>query len=215
MSDPFESNPFSSRFIRPGAIPYRFQAGARIETVLNRLRDCNGQGAIVGPHGSGKSTLLCTLVPELSRRGWQTTVLTLHDRERWLPHGWMPSGTQQFIVVDGFEQLNFISRWWLRATCRARRWGLLVTAHGPMGLPVVHRTETSPELLASLVREITPDTGRRLSKDALTGAYSRSQGNLREAFFGLYDLYELPAYVEPRSSAARTIDTAGSILPVI
>ncbi len=51
-------NPFCTRRIRPGALPYFFPPGASIETILQRFQDFAGWGEIVGPHGSGKSTLL-------------------------------------------------------------------------------------------------------------------------------------------------------------
>ncbi len=79
VDQPFRSNPFCSRFVRPGAIGYHFPAGESVESIVERLHACQWRGALVGPHGSGKSTLLHALLPALNRAGWQTRLLTLHE----------------------------------------------------------------------------------------------------------------------------------------
>ena len=68
------SNPFCTRFVRPGAIPYRFDTqdgesdcGEAAEKLLEQLAS-RRFGLIVGEHGSGKSTLLQTLIPKLDDR---------------------------------------------------------------------------------------------------------------------------------------------------
>ena len=103
------SNPFSTRFIRPGAIPFQFVAdglpGGEIEGgselsndngpkdgldptfagMVDRLQRA-GSGVIVGPHGTGKSTLLSSLQPLLSVRYPRTVTVQLHAPEsgrRW------------------------------------------------------------------------------------------------------------------------------------
>jgi hypothetical protein len=215
MSDRFNSNPFSSRFVRPGAIAYRFPDGITLETLLNRFAESLWRGAIVGPHGSGKSTLLCSLVPALKRLGWQTTMLTLRDGKRWLPRGWLPTGARRIVVIDGFEQLNLASRCWILAHCRFRRHGLLVTTHKPNRLPLIHRTETSPDLLDSIACELVRGSGGRLAAGDLMAAFSHSQGNLREALFRLYDSYERQSIAEPPVDTTRIMDTTGTSLPVI
>lgn len=60
------SNPFSTRFIRPGATTYRFPPGVS-ETTLAKtfFENHGGRAAIVGPHGSGKTSLLYALAPHL------------------------------------------------------------------------------------------------------------------------------------------------------
>jgi len=54
---PSEPNPFSTRFVQPGAIPYLFEAGSLAE-VIGSFESQGRWGQIVGPHGSGKTTLL-------------------------------------------------------------------------------------------------------------------------------------------------------------
>ena len=57
------SNPFSSRYVRPGAIPFFFPEDCRVELLLSRLEENGWQGEILGRHGSGKSALLAHLIP--------------------------------------------------------------------------------------------------------------------------------------------------------
>src|SRR5262245_62831976 len=110
------SNPFSTRFVRPGAIPYQFVDGADVAALATRLEGQGWWGQIVGPHGSGKSTLLATLLPELRRRR-RVVVVELHaDRRRFLELAWSREPT--LLVVDGHEQLGWWARRRVRATCR-------------------------------------------------------------------------------------------------
>src|SRR3989442_1545921 len=46
------SNPFSTRFIRPGVIPFVFADGQSPETLVEQLRQHHWWGQIIGPHGS-------------------------------------------------------------------------------------------------------------------------------------------------------------------
>ena len=58
-------NPFSTRFVEPGAIAYRFPNADGLAALVRRLDETGGWGQLVGPHGSGKSTLLASLLPAL------------------------------------------------------------------------------------------------------------------------------------------------------
>jgi hypothetical protein len=55
------SNPFATRFTRPGAIEFIFPAGESLATLVARLRACDWRGQITGPHGSGKAPLRAAL----------------------------------------------------------------------------------------------------------------------------------------------------------
>lgn len=50
-------NPFSTTFIRPGAIPFLFPNDQTIQDVVRQLAATDWWGQIIGPHGTGKSTL--------------------------------------------------------------------------------------------------------------------------------------------------------------
>ncbi len=54
-------NPFCTRWVRPGAIPFLFPPGENAEELADRLRQAGWWGEITGPHGSGKSALLAAL----------------------------------------------------------------------------------------------------------------------------------------------------------
>ena len=42
------SNPFVSRCVRPGAIPYLFQSESNLDTLITSLRDTAGVGKLSG-----------------------------------------------------------------------------------------------------------------------------------------------------------------------
>ena len=64
-----ERNPFATRFVRPGVIPYRFDDRRTVADLVATLREHGWRGEIIGPHGSGKSTLVQTLIPALQEAG--------------------------------------------------------------------------------------------------------------------------------------------------
>ncbi len=189
------TNPLSSCCVRPGAVAYRFAPGLGPDPLLTRLRAAGGWAEIIGPHGSGKSTLLCTLWPALSAAGFAPLRFTLRDRQRWLPRGWRAAAAagcdrQRLVIVDGYEQLHFIARWLLQRTCRRRRWGLLITAHVPQGLPLLYRTRTTPVLARQLVQQLLADYPHALPRADIDASFRRREGNLRDVFRDLFDCYE-------------------------
>lgn len=84
-SFPDDANPFSTRCVRPGAIPFFFPPGVDVSTIVRRLAENQWRGQIVGPHGSGKSTLLAALIPAIEASGKQVALVELHDGQRRLP----------------------------------------------------------------------------------------------------------------------------------
>ena len=195
LQPPAFDNPFCTRRVRPGAIPFRFPDGDSAEQLLDRLRANQWRGAIVGPHGSGKSTLLATLEPLLVNAGRDVRRVTLRDRQRTLPKGFFHYGTLNdttLAMVDGFEQLGCLSRWMLLVKCYSRGSGLLVTAHKPVHLPEVFRPAPSLEVAQQLSRELlsTCDERIEITDSDIAAAFARHPDNLRETLFALYDLFE-------------------------
>ncbi|HEY5313041.1 MAG TPA: hypothetical protein VIK18_11000 [Pirellulales bacterium] len=185
------SNPFATRYVRPGAISYRWPPGGVAE-FLDRLKAGNWRGEIVGPHGSGKSTLLAALVPALEAAGHRVILFRLGAGARRLPRGaarLAAAGPGTLVIVDGYEQLAGWARWMLRTACRRRQSGLLVTTHRGSGLPRVAETCVEPAVAVDIVRELLGDSGSVEPGEVLP-ALEASGGNLREALFQLYDLYE-------------------------
>jgi len=79
------ANPFSSRFVRPGSIAYRFSGDWDEATVGGQLLQWstrNFAASIVGPHGTGKSTLLHTLAPYLATAGYELLWFRLSQADR-------------------------------------------------------------------------------------------------------------------------------------
>src|SRR5690606_16153781 len=94
------------------------------EQFLQRIKEHDNCGAIVGPHGSGKTTLVEELVPRLHEQGFEPVVIRLssesgmRDKER-LPDILRPLVKPQFILLDGAEQLS--TRHWLPVRSAASR----------------------------------------------------------------------------------------------
>ena len=188
------SNPFSTRYTCPSAVDYMYPAGTDTGRLVAKLRDSDWWGQIVGPHGSGKSTMLYTLAPALELAGRPVVFYTLHRSERRLPidraqtRAW-DSRTQ--VIVDGYEQLGWLQRSWLRRKCLAQRTGLLVTAHRCMGLPLLWHTTTSTDLAWQIVtRLLDRPNCDCISRADVEEAYRTNQGDVRETLMALYDLFE-------------------------
>jgi hypothetical protein len=201
-SNTFEHNPFATRHVRPGAIPYCFPPGADAARLVERLAAAAWRGQIIGPHGSGKSTLLATLLPVIEGRGRRPRLIALHDGQRRLPERLeriRAVDERAVVVVDGYEQLGLWRRWRLDRLCRRRRCGLLVTAHRSVGLPLVFETVTTPALAEQLVNRLTQGEAPIDCRE-IAACFLARQGNLRERLFDCYDLYR-------RRSAGGPIDS--------
>ena len=216
LNRPFDElhNPFSTRFVKPGAIRYRFAEAAAVdvtsnvdsdsqtesqrqwEAILGKLEANGWWGQIVGPHGTGKSTLLVELLVRLEMKGVASAHFELHDGERRFPyplarllkHEPIP----RLIVIDGYEQLGFWSRRRVTRWCRRHSIGLLITTHAPFDFPVLFETEASAGMAESLVYHHLESTGAtvEIAPEEIHSRFDASEGNVRELFFSLYDLVE-------------------------
>jgi hypothetical protein len=185
------SNPFSTRFIRPGAIPFIFPEGQSAQSLVELLAANRWCGQITGPHGSGKSTLLATLIPALTAADRNVHHIALHQGEHRLPRmdrSTLAADTQ--LVIDGYEQLSWWDRRRVKAMCQRHGAGLLVTAHSDMGLPTLFQTQPSPQLAQTIVEMIVPAYTTRVTVDDVSRAFNATGGNLRETLFRLYDVYQ-------------------------
>ncbi len=153
------SNPFATRFVRPGSLPYFFgdDGSETLGSILARLRDNAWRGEIIGPHGSGKTTLLVQLLQAARDAGGRVTFFSLNDRQRRLPRDWQSQiGSASFVAIDGYEQLGGWARWRLKRFCRSPRIGLVVTAHAPTGLPTLYRTHPCVATARKVVEQLLP-----------------------------------------------------------
>ena len=176
-------NPFASD--RVLEVRYRLPDGWTWESLLDRLAALGWRAAVVGPHGRGKTTLLEDLAPRLEARGFRVRTLNLWDEHPRLNRQdrarLRDLGPRDFVLLDGAEQLGRLSWLFLKLRCRRAR-GLLITSHRPDLLPTLLECDTSPELLAGIVRELT---GEELS--GAEDLFARHGGNLRSALRELYD----------------------------
>ncbi len=143
--------------------------------------------------------MLATLLPALREEGKETVVATLHDGTRGLSRPvWRrirdvgPAGIPAVVVVDGYEQLGFAGRFALHWASRFWRLGLLVTSHRPpRKISVLCRTSVTSEQALVLVDHLTGNGPDRLVWESdVREALAAHGGNLREAFFDLYDRQE-------------------------
>lgn len=186
------SNPFATRYIAPGAIPFLFADRQSVQSLVDRLPTQGWWGQIVGPHGSGKSSLLGELLAVCDAQGRDVRRWTLRDRQRRLPmtiddaRGW---SAKTLVAIDGYEQLSSWSRFRLKRWCRRQQAGLLVTAHRDCGLPELYRTGTNLVLFQQLVAERlrASDCADALRDEEIAAAFARCDGNVREAFLELFD----------------------------
>lgn len=186
------TNPFATRWVRPGAIEFQFSADEKLTQVFDRLMANRGWGEIVGPHGSGKSCLLLTLAKEWEQRGRDVVMIELHDGQRRLPVplGELACDGDTLVCIDGFEQLSWFQAWRLRRHVRKAGGGLLVTTHQSVGLPRIYETSSSVEMAQQLVESLTVEHRASIDPQQVANAYADAQGNLREMFFALYDIVE-------------------------
>jgi hypothetical protein len=209
------SNPYATRWVRPGATPYFFPQDSHATSVetaqlLEKLRASGWRGAIVGPHGSGKSTLLATVVPAIEQSGIPVQLLALHDGQRRLPPVVLRDIRQHvedmqapcrqiceyprgLMIVDGYEQLGWWARRRLSALCRRCGWGLLITAHSNLSagdIPLLFHTVANLATVQYLVDYILPPHGGVIFPDDVAAAFTAHAGNVRETLFALYDLFE-------------------------
>jgi hypothetical protein len=195
------SNPFATRFTRPGAIDYLFPPGQSAESLVDRLRSSGWWGEIVGPHGSGKSTLVAALVPALKAAGRNVLryVITPDGGDR--PECLAPAGAFAFVagltldadtqlILDGYERISW---WWRRriqVLCRKRGAGLLVTVHQSVGLPPVLQTDPNEQLAQRIVEKLLPPGDNIITRADVSAAFAKHNGDLRETLFALFDVYQ-------------------------
>lgn len=122
-----EVNPFSVRYVRPGAVPFFFEPSYIeslqrkdpgrfedyfIQSVLlhqetatwigcqflaDRFERAGMRAQVTGPHGSGKSTLMDALCQAFEERGFSIFSWSLHDRQRFLPADFQ-EGLEAFLA---------------------------------------------------------------------------------------------------------------------
>ena len=208
MSSGFPSNPFATRFTRPGSFEFRW-GDPRDRQNLVDLLEQSRVGFIVGPHGSGKSTLLCSLMSLLASRFSEVASLQLHASERGGIFGTWRHRREAFgracqmlrtlpgrgvLLLDGAEQLSDRGLRRVLSLASQNDQFVLATSHAaPMGLPVLYRTQLSPRAIRDLTRELLSDQDEELIclvESELDRRDLSKQTSLRDLWFDLYDVVQ-------------------------
>lgn len=189
----YAENPFCSRRIRPGAIPFYFPEGISIQTLIETLKKNAWHGQIVGPHGSGKSTLLAALLPEIANCGRRIVHLELQDGVRQLPLSdadflEMDENTQ--LAIDGYEQLSYWTRRRLKSKAARQGFGVIILGHEPLEYPDLYQTSRELAVAKLIVSRLLANTIVRIPESVVEEHFELCSGNLREMLFSLYDVYE-------------------------
>ena len=198
MSTLVFQNPFSTRFVQPGAIPW-LATDTSIDSLLFRLYDVGNRAIICGPHGSGKSTILSHLASVAQRKGLKVHCLRIRswiDAIRVMRVFATINPKQSLVSVDSWERLGFFGRF-LCQFADFRGLCVVVTVHKRTwwnNWPVLLHMKADDKTFRLLVDELmTKYAGSKtieFSGAMLRDVFQRHSGNLREGFFELYDHYE-------------------------
>lgn len=187
------SNPFATRFTRPGALAPLDADGhpLDLDALLDRLGSLGGSGSIEGLHGRGKTTTLLALADRAERRGLAVTVRRVRSVRDLadLLRGLMRMPTGGTLFIDGWESLGWLPCRLIRLIAVLRSCRLVVTSHGPAGLPLLLSCCTSPRLLSMILAQLPTATPAIQDRD-VGEVFLRHGGNLRDALYDLYDRFE-------------------------
>jgi hypothetical protein len=194
QSGPNATNPFSASRLRPGTIDFIFEHGKTLGQLVDLLEANQWRGAITGLHGTGKSTLLAAMTPAIEARGRVVSCVTLTAGQRTLPRDFLASprlaAGQGVAAVDGIEQLSAWSRLRLKRFCKSHGAGLLVASHRSARLPVIYQTAIDVPRAWRVVERFQDGFTPLVRLSDLVERLAQRHGNLREALFDLYDIYE-------------------------
>lgn len=189
-------NPFATRHVAPGMIPYFFAAEEDRHQIITRADAALWTGQIVGPHGSGKTTLVRHLSPQLQERFAAIEFLIVRgigDVQFCQPLGGASLAASNveadmnertLYVIDGIERLSWLQRRLLIADCRRKQISLLVTAHRRLrGLPVFYETSFDETRFEKIMAHL----GTAQYKNHFSSLRNIFGDNCRDILFELYD----------------------------
>jgi hypothetical protein len=197
-------NPFATRHARPGRLEPLDRDGQPrdVAALLDRLAALGGCAAIRGPHGSGKTTLLERLCEGLEDRGtavervrlraWRDGAAAAAADVAAAFRAILRCAAGGTVCIDGWEQMGPAAAV-ADAIARLRGCGLVVTTHRSTRLPLLVACDTSPALLAAIVRRLPGyDSwgGSSIHEADLEVSFLRHGGNIRESLYELYDRFE-------------------------
>ncbi len=190
-------NPFSTRFIQPGAIAYhRFDGGSVAQLAQQFLGLPSKRGSIIGPHGSGKSTLIASLVQEINSqrpdlRIQQLRFSTIESASKSLNNSIRDWSHSSIAILDGYEQLKTWSRIKIAWTARIKSIHVLATAHQTIpsfeSLWVTSVSETSSQWVVEQLLKDWGGPSHLLKSEEWALSRAKHGQNLRESLFDMYD----------------------------
>lgn len=189
-------NPFSTRFIQPGAIEY-LEDELSVAELAQQLVNDRRVFQIVGPHGSGKTSLTIAIGKQLRNHSIGCDWITLRKSNFFAPprikredylQGGKRSGTERRVLfVDGIEVLGWLSRRLILRHLRSTNNQLVFTVHRRLsGYPVLATIEPRLEVFRKLALQLHPSSDPDWHAQ-VDQAFEVTSGNIREAFFQLYD----------------------------
>lgn len=187
-----KSNPFATRFTRPGEIEFLFSAGDSLADLVTRIQQ-RRQWQILGDHGTGKTTLVNGLIREIEMRSVfkRAERITLRDRQRKLPLNsscWSQFDQHSLLVIDGFEQLSWLQKRRTLRKSKQRDCTLLVTTHRDLGIETLFHCRSSLETARAIVSRLCPEIESVDGVD-IPRLLEKHGNNLRELLFELYDVW--------------------------
>ena len=78
----------------------------------------------------------------------------------------------------------------LSRRCRRANYGLVVTAHLPVRIPLLVRLSPNEWLVQRLVAELSSRVSTQVNTADVAASFARHGSNVREMFFELYDRHE-------------------------
>ena len=154
-------------------------------------------GAIVGPHGHGKTTLLSELQKRLQADQWDILRIKLDTshpeltQQHWDSIHLAGSGQlRSILILDGAEQLT--KRAWKQLlSSLPSEAGLLITSHDSGLLPTIFQSTselfTFQQIVCFLLNVCEITELNEQWQVAVSAAYQKNAGDIRQALFQLYD----------------------------
>ncbi|MEM9084015.1 MAG: hypothetical protein AAGB34_10505 [Planctomycetota bacterium] len=200
------TNPFSACFAQPGSLDWIDDGTGSIADHWQRFLALGGRAAIIGPHGSGKTTLLTHLSNHARSLGYHSRLVRGATSEMFsflADHEAAESPHPALLAIDSAEQLSRFAFYRIKRRVRHLGIHLVVTAHAPLGLPVLHRrqpTEITTRAVLSHLLGAVELSGEDLSSLPIRDWLQQPE-TMRDVIRIMYDRWE--EQVGERSPADR------------
>ena len=159
--------------------------------IFETWKTLHHRAAVVGPHGSGKSTLLKSLKKHFETEHLECEYLFLNDRKKKLDHidiHRIRVSSSIILLLDGAEQLNPLH--WFIFQYLTRHHRLITTQHKECRLATLIHSKTNVFIAQMLLEKLCLPQKEKAELDVyIAPLLKKHNGNIREVFRELYDLY--------------------------